>query len=390
MATFKTYKNKKGERRYRFKVYLGIDPVTGKRIETSRQGFNTKKEAQIALRNLQSDFENNGWNKSKSNITTMDDLFYFWFDNFKKSVKLTTANAKKYRYESILKNDIGNYKFRNITPEICQKITNKLASKYKAYTAITSCLSQPLDYAVRLGLIDTNPFKKIIHPKATATKHEHTTGPDNFYSKKELNNFLSIMKDYSKKRAYNLYPLCRLLAFSGMRIGEALALKWNDIDFENKLIHIYKTTYIDTSTREVKISSPKTSTSTRDVYIDDITLSVLNEWHDKLKSIREIYKTDNNNDFVFTSLKNGKLLYSANIETSLKYFFKLNPELKVISPHGFRHTHASLLFEAGATIKEVQERLGHKNVNVTLGIYTHVTKGKKKEIGDIFSKYIDF
>jgi len=83
MATFTSYKTKDGKRKYKFKVYLGKDPLTGKRIETSRQGFNSKKEAQIALRNVQADFEKNGWKKQNNKLETFDDLFYFWLESFK-------------------------------------------------------------------------------------------------------------------------------------------------------------------------------------------------------------------------------------------------------------------------------------------------------------------
>ena len=72
MATFTSYKTKDGKRKYKFKVYLGKDPLTGKRIETSRQGFNSKKEAQTALRNVQADFEKNGWKKQNNKLETFD------------------------------------------------------------------------------------------------------------------------------------------------------------------------------------------------------------------------------------------------------------------------------------------------------------------------------
>ena len=83
-------------------------------------------------------------------------------------------------------------------------------------------------------------------------------------------------------------------------------------------------------------------------------------------------------------------MYSSNVETSLQEFYKAHKELKPIAPHGFRHTHASLLFEAGATIKEVQERLGHKDAKTTLNIYTHVTNGKNEELPEKLVNYLDF
>ena len=143
MATFTSYKTKDGKRKYKFKVYLGKDPLTGKRIETSRQGFNSKKEAQIALRNVQADFEKNGWKKQNNKLETFDDLFYFWLESFKNTVKSNTAYTKKRRYETSLKSKVGNIKFKKIKVDFCQKLINDLAEKYAGYSLIYSCLSQP-------------------------------------------------------------------------------------------------------------------------------------------------------------------------------------------------------------------------------------------------------
>lgn len=95
MATFTSYKTKDGKRRYKFQVYLGKDPLTGKRIETTRQGFSTKREAQVALRDLQADYYQNGWKQQNNKLVTFDDLFYFWFESFKNTVKPNTAYSKK-------------------------------------------------------------------------------------------------------------------------------------------------------------------------------------------------------------------------------------------------------------------------------------------------------
>lgn len=74
--------------------------------------------------------------------------------------------------------------------------------------------------------------------------------------------------------------------------------------------------------------------------------------------------------------------------TWLQTFFRHNKDMRKITPHGFRHTHASLLFEAGASMKQVQSRLGHSNIKTTMNVYTHVTKEGKEETADIFGDYM--
>ena len=182
-----------------------------------------------------------------------------------------------------------------------------------------------------------------------------------------------------------------IAAFTGMRIGEATALTWNDIDFKKKKLEISKGKIYIIETKEYKITDPKTKQSKRTLYLDDKTLHVLKEWQitqQKLFFANGISR--DSTDLMFTKLRSPKVLNNSNVENDLHYFYSKNKNLKEISPHGFRHTHASLLFEAGATLKEVQERLGHSNSKTTLEIYTHVIKSKQKENPEIFANYIDF
>ena len=389
MATFKNY-TKHGEKYYMFQVYLGKDKLTGKEIRTTRRGFKTKKEAQKALRQVQADFESGKFSNQLNSPKTFGELFNLWFDNvYKHKVKEATLSTAKERYKLYLKK-YENMNFKKMDVAFCQQITNQFAEKYAGYKAITKFISMPLDYAVKLEIIDSNPFKKITYPKSHGNSRPRRNADNNFYSKKELKEFLNILEDYSKNRAYYLYPFCRLLAFTGMRIGEATALTWDDIDFKKKKLEINKGKIYIVETKEYKITDPKTKKSKRTLYLDDKTLHILKEWQitqQKLFFANGISR--DSTDLMFTKLRSPKVLSNSNVENDLHYFYSKHKSLKEISPHGFRHTHASLLFEAGATLKEVQERLGHSNSKTTLEIYTHVTKSKQKETPEIFANYID-
>lgn len=100
------------------------------------------------------------------------------------------------------------------------------------------------------------------------------------------------------------------------------------------------------------------------------------------------HNTIGKNQLVFTNLEN-QYINPQRIGQKIEAFCKQKNH-KVITPHGFRHTHCSLLFEAGASIKEVQDRLGHTDVQTTMNIYAHVTEKKKEETAQKFASYINF
>lgn len=162
MATFKSYKNKRtGKTKYMFKAYLGIDQATGKRVETTRRGFSTKKEAKLTLDQLKIDFAQG---KTKREDIKFDDLFEQWFETYQTTVKNTTASQVRYRYEHFFKSDIGSRYISKISPAFLQKIVNSKSKKYKNYKNLFLSVAMPLKYAYKLGAISLNPIERIIYP----------------------------------------------------------------------------------------------------------------------------------------------------------------------------------------------------------------------------------
>lgn len=202
-----------------------------------------------------------------------------------------------------------------------------------------------------------------------------------FYSKEELNDLLDAFKDFGNMKQYAFF---RLLAYTGMRKSEVLALQWKDIDTFNKELHVNKTLAVD-EFGNVIIQSPKTRASRRVISLDTETLSILNNWklQQKEEYLKLGYNTSSKEQHVFTTVKNT--LYIPNtVNDWLRYILK-KYNLPRITPHGFRHTHASLLLEAGESVKVVQQRLGHENSKVTLDIYAHITNNAPKKTGQDFA-----
>ena len=182
--------------------------------------------------------------------------------------------------------------------------------------------------------------------------------------------------------------LFRLLAYTGMRRGEALALKWSDIDLSNQTIKINKT--VTTAEHAALIiGTPKTKASYRTIAIDKQTIKCLSDWRKEQR--KELFQLGFNalsdNQLIFSN-GNNELIRQATVRKWDQSISK-HAGLKYITVHGFRHTHASLLFEAGTPMQDVKERLGHSSITTTMNIYTHVTKSAKKKTADNFAQFME-
>ena len=154
------------------------------------------------------------------------------------------------------------------------------------------------------------------------------------------------------------------------RINEALALEWSDIDLDNAVVHITKTLNY-----KQEINSPKSKSSYRDIDIDPQTVTMLKQY--KRRQTQEAWKIGQTESIVFSDFING---YANNrsLFTRLTTHFK-RAKVSNIGFHGFRHTHASLLLNSGIPYKELQHRLGHSQLSMTMDIYSHLSKENAKK-----------
>lgn len=166
-----------------------------------------------------------------------------------------------------------------------------------------------------------------------------------------------------------------------MRKSELLALNWSDIDFVNQSITINKTLATGLNNAKI-IQLPKTKESIRTISLDSETIKLLELW----KTEQQVYLKSNQNDFIICDLfgEHHDVDYPNRILNRIikKY------DLKKITVHGFRHTHCSLLFESGASIKAVQDRLGHSDIKTTMDIYAHVSQKTKDFTANNFANYL--
>lgn len=383
MATFKQYTKKDGTKLWMFKTYLGTD-ANGKQITTTRRNFNTKKEAQLALSRLKVQFEKGEYNKPKEDRYTFNQVFEIWKNNYELTVKESTFVKVMSQYEFHILPIFGSKFIDDISVIDIQNYANDKVNNFVNYRNLITNISRIFDYAVNIGLIDANPTKRISIPKRKISVGDNKK--QNYYTKIELKQFLDLSR---KQQPYYIYAFFQLLAYSGCRKGEILGLQWRSVSFKDNHINIIQTLASGKDNR-LYLEQPKTKHSKRIVSLDKQTMEVLKHWKkEQRKMMFQLgYNTMNDEQLVFSNIENSFLQVSKPRKWMLQTIQKNN--LKEISIHGFRHTHATLLLEAGVSPKVISERLGHSSIQITLDLYSHVTEEMEREVPDIFANAVNF
>ena len=362
---------------YRANVYLGVDKVTGKDVKTSITG-RTKKEVKQKTKEAEIAFLQNGSTRFQaSNITTYKELASLWWESYKHTVKPNTQLNVRRLLDNHILPLFGSYKLDKLTTPLIQNVVNKLADKtnkgeegaFLYYDSLHALNKRILQYGVVMQAIPFNPAREVILPRNTQkAKREKVKHFDN----DELKSFLKYLDtlDVSRYRYYYEITLYKFLLATGCRINEALALSWSDIDLENSVVHITKTLNYKQET-----NSPKSKASLRDIDIDQATVSMLKQY--RLRQTKEAWKIGKSESIVFSDFIH-EYPNNRTLQTRLRTHFK-RAKVTNIGFHGFRHTHASLLLNSGIPYKELQHRLGHSTLSMTMDIYSHLSKENAKK-----------
>lgn len=235
MAKISKYKKNNGQVAWMFKGHVATDPRTGEKVNTTRRGFKTRQDAKKSLDELA--YEIKYGVKKKASDMTFEDLYEEWITHQRSSVKPSTvAISVRFAKNQILP-EFGKLKLTDISVPYCQKVLSKWHAKYKMWDSIRKQTGQILAYGVSMEYIDSNPMRKTMRPK-----HKEYEEKRKFYTKDELNTLLNAFKDFGNTKQYAFF---RLLAYTGMRKSEVLALQWKDIDIFNKELYVNKTVAID-------------------------------------------------------------------------------------------------------------------------------------------------
>ena len=348
---------------------------TEERRRETKAGFATQKECQAAMNKLLVAVgEQNYSVPTKASVREY--LTKEWLPAVKSTIRPSTYNSYVQHVDCHVVPHIGTVKLQKLSGSQVNALYAKLAESGKkdgrsGLSAMTihhvhACLHKACKDAVRWGHISRNPLDAADPPR----KKGDGTTEMRTWTKEQVKAFLEAMKDE------RLSPLWHTIALTGMRRGEAIGLKWSDVDLENARLSVRRA-LIPTS-REVVVSEPKTAKGRRVIALDPGTVEVL-----KAQAARQLDEQQEwdeawvDSGLVFM-LENGEALDPESVSRYFRQAVKrsLLPQIRL---HDLRHTHATLALQAGIHPKVVSERLGHATIAITLDTYSHAIPALQEE-----------
>ncbi len=307
---------------------------------------------------------------------TVEEYCTNWLENVKvNELKPSSYDRKETTLSKQVYPLIGMLQLSQLSIDDVQGMINQLkkdelsySSIKKAYEAINECCK----YAIIRGDLQKNPCLGVSLPKNL----KHQDGDVKFYTEKQIELLLkqSTTTYNNGKNKYRLGYGIQLLLYTGLRIGEALALTWEDVDFENKTIRINKNlkqvknrdNNSQIKYRIVIQDSTKTSSGSRIVPLNNKAIKALNCIKEITGQCKYIFSTET-----------GQNVSARTIDRMFRKIQENCEFTDIYGVHALRHTFASLLFKKGVDVKTVSEILGHKEVSVTYNTYIHLIQEQK-------------
>lgn len=365
--------------------------VNGQKVELYSRDL---KQLVIDFEKAKAEASNEKNEEGANKDMTFSEFFDMYFETYKKHrLKSEVSQSAYYRRVKNTYCDIlGNEKVSELTHFKIQSATNELTERKYTYRTIREALGavrEALNIGIVNGVLHVNPVVSINIKKENEIMRERR-----ILEQWEIPLFLS----EAKKTQYS--EMFQIMLNSGMRVGEAAALMWDDIDFDKKVIRINKSLslgYLDGKKIEI-ISSPKSRSSYREIPFFDGVEELFKQWKvrqdaDKKKLGDRWRAKDEFSNIVFsTSLGSPASRYAIShalekIERNMRSIEEMNAKMEGrkprevvhLHPHMLRHTFCSLCFEQGMSAPVIQEIMGHSDFSVTASYYIHVSDDKRKE-----------
>lgn len=360
---------------YTIRVYHGYDS-SGKRLKPFTTSFKpekgmTAKQIEKELRRFADDFENECLHFGEANSSMrLSDFIPRYLEITKQTLSPATYEFYKLKIDSLIIPALGHLKLKDINPSHIQKFINQLATAPKekrnglpneqgetlspsTVRRYLTVLQSIFKQAVKLGLISDSPAKveRLTLPKAQAPKIE-------IFTKQEAAQMLEALENEDLQ----FQTLIQLAIFTGARRGELVALKFSDIDFNQRKIMIERAAY-KIKGKPLATKPPK-DYETRTVTINESCVELLKLLKaEKIKTAQRLGSQWLGGNWVFTQW-NGEMMNPMTPTKQFSKFLERNG-LKHRKFHSLRHTSATLLLYAGVNIKQVQGRLGHGDIETT-------------------------
>ena len=360
---------KRGET-WSYVLYLGRGP-DGKKQQKWVGGFRTRREAEAALTEALERVRTGTW--ADPGRQTVGEYLEDWLTAVRPSLRSSTATSYEHTLRKWVVPRIGHLRLGALSSAKLSALYGELlrsgrhdgkgglSARSVAYTH--RIVTHALKDAVSWGLLARNPAAHVDPPRVARPEMQ-------VWTQKEVQRFLASVADD------RLYALWTVLLATGLRRGEALGLRWDDVDLDRRRLSIQRAvTVVD---YEIVVSEPKTARGRRSVSIDPTTAAVLVAHRKRQIEERLAWGPAwQDSRYVFTT-EDGRVLHPQRVT---QVFKRLASEagLPPIRLHGLRHTAATLALTAGIHPKVVSERLGHATVGITLDTYSHVGEGLQEE-----------
>jgi integrase len=379
---------KRGKNSYRLVCYNGFD-LNGNSIRHTKTIHGSKKDAKIELAKFVADVQNGMVVEGKA--LKFSEFTEIWKRDYG-SKELAPSTYKRYirMLETRILPYFGHFYVNKIKPtdimlfydqlsrdtQLIRKKGNNGAKTIKPLSSKTilehhRLLRAMLHRAVYWQMIVSNPAERVQPPKTMKPKRKYY---DDDQSKILLSNLMQLGENQIKYKVAII-----LTIFTGFRLGELMGLEWDDINFNDGIVSVNRSSqYL--SDKGVFTKTPKTESSIRDVAIPEFVISLLEEyklWYEEQKSLYGDLWTNSNRLFVQAD---GKPMHPSTIS---KWFVKYVGQigLPVINFHGLRHTNASLLVAQNIDIAVISARLGHAQISTTLDFYVHPLLSHNRKAG---------
>ena len=353
-----------------------VDPETGKRdrIFKSVSGV-TKKHAEKIMMEMMADLEND--THLKNTAITVEKFFREWFEIYISPHKSpTTVATYLQNIERYIIPRFGKIKLQNLTTIEIQKWINELVVKSplssrpltpKTIRNLYMNLNAGLKRAVLLDIIKKNPGDNVELPKCKQYKAD-------VYNADELQRLLEVAK------GSDIETGIMILVCLGIRRGELMALTWNDIDFDNRLVRINKSV-VKVKRKETVTKDPKSESGKRIIEAPDVLIKFLRRERTEYLKRKLLHGKDYSDCDLVVCQPNGKPYEVDYYTHKFQQLLKANG-LKKIRLHDLRHSHATYMLKLGVNVKAMQKRMGHSTFNTTMDVYSHVLDDMGREAAD--------
>lgn len=341
---------------------------------------NNKRKAERVLKELIAKYE--GLNLENENV-----LFTTFLDKWLQSVKPILKPATWESYDKTVSGKIKpyfeqkNYKFRDIKPEIFTEYFVYLATEgksngkgglsYKTVKNIRGVLSSAYEYAIENSYIKDNPVLKSRMPSFAHSIKSDV--PE--YSAEQVRKLLL----FAKENDSHIYIFLLLALYTGLRKGELLALTWDDVDYDKKLLRVNKSRTGSRKAITAQITTPKTESSNRKIPLNDTVLEALKAEKKRQDEYSAMLGNgyDKSSSFIIRTVL-GKPYVNLSAINRVVNRLTEKAGLPHCTIHGFRHSVASILDNNGVPIQDISVLLGHESVQTTERIYINRRKTAKE------------